>query len=159
MANKVQLTLANLSQMETCSPKKNGLIYTEIVINAPASRVCKEFYDFESYPSWNTYIPKIEVKDKSIRLRICSRTHRGIIKRNSDTDFEWIESIMGNLVVCFHICHIIKIDEHTTKFIQEKYFNGIANRIYSSLSSKKTTGGFIAMNDALKARCESTIGN
>ena len=50
------------------------------------------------------------------------------------------------------------MDDHSTKFIQEEYYSGILGRAYINLLGKESmTRGFIAMNEALKARCESGI--
>lgn len=139
--------------------EKPNLIYTEIVINAPLSRVCKEFYDFESYNSWNPYITRIEIQDVNLIVTRQKKKSIGKISRKSETEFGWTESFMGKVVSSFHNFYIQRIDEHSTKFVQEKYFIGIASGLFSSISSRKITNGFIAMNEALKARCESTIGN
>jgi hypothetical protein len=135
--------------------EKPNLIYTEIVINAPISRVTKEFYDFDSYPLWNPYITFISTENSQLALVKLKKKSLVTVSRNSDTEFGWIET--KSLVQLHHNFYFEKIDEHSTKFIQEEYFTGVCRRVFSRISSLKITNGFIAMNEALKARCESTI--
>lgn len=136
--------------------EKPNLIYTEIVINAPISRVTKEFYDFDSYPLWNPYITSISTENSHLSLLKQRKKTIATVSRSSDTEFGWVESWMKSIVQLHHNFYFEKIDEHSTKFIQEEYFTGIGRGVFSRISSYKITNGFIAMNEALKARCEST---
>ncbi len=136
-------------------------LYTEIVINAPADAVWKEFSNFSAYPSWNPFIRKVAGDMKSgnaISITIKPKGDKPvdfspvIILYEEKIILQWEGKLfIPGLFTGRHTFQLISIDKDKTRFIQKEDFNGI---LVPFISLGSTVEGFREMNSLLKNRVE-----
>ena len=141
-------------------------LHTELEIHATPERVWEVLTDFESYPDWNPFIPKIS-GPIHVGARLDTRLQppggRGMRFRPTLLAAEPAKELrwLGHLIVpgIFdgeHRFRIEPLDQERVRFIQEERFTGILSRLVMRLIGEDTLRGFEAMNQALKLRAEQT---
>jgi hypothetical protein len=142
-----------------CASLPSKHVYTEIEIEAPASRVWTILADNESYPDWNPYHvsvrgkleagSKLQVvlhKPNGERVEIEPRVMRVVPMR----ELTWGGGVRG----IFHGEHVFlleEIDAGNTRLVHREDFVGIAVP-FASLDAIED--GYRQMNRALKIRAE-----
>jgi len=139
-------------------------INTEILINAPISKIWNTLLDFESYGKWNPFIQKIEGTPLvGTKLKVTIKPHNGkpmifkpVLQSLSDYELCW----MGNLFIngLFdgkHKFKLIQETENTVKFIHSETFSGLLSKPIFALIGTSSQIGFRQMNEALKEACEA----
>ena len=134
---------------------------TEIIIDAPADAVWREFTNFSEYPRWNPFIKKI-----SGDVKIGNRIHATIqpeggkamifkpviLSFEKDKILQWEgRLLLPGIFTGKHTFQFIKIDDHKTKLIQKEDFSGI---LVPFFDLNPTLKGFKSMNELLKKRVE-----
>ena len=140
-------------------------ITTEITIDAPIEEVWAILLDFAAYEEWNPFIRKITgqlgvaehltvtiepPKQKSMNFRSQVQTYE-------DYKFSWLGGFgKRGIFDGLHSFELIRIAENQTRFLHCESFSGFLHKPLFWLIGKSTQAGFIAMNNALKKRCETT---
>ncbi len=140
-----------------------AVIETEIVISAPPELVWRELTSFSTYEAWNPFIVKAMGEG-----RVGERMEMSIRPPGSDT-FNFRNTIVesdppkqlawkGSFIVkgLFDGTHYFRIEKQTagSLFVQGEKFEGILVCALLGLL-ENTKRGFVLMNQAIKARCES----
>ncbi|WP_235297840.1 SRPBCC domain-containing protein [Portibacter marinus] len=136
------------------------LIQTKIEIKASKSTIWKVLMDTASYPKWNPFIKQIQGKiaeGNQIKVEIISMTFKPkILVVNPEKVIKWRGSfLVKNIIDGTHMFEIIDNGDGTCKFLHSEAFTGILVGLMSKKLKKETQDGFIAMNEALKQRCET----
>lgn len=137
---------------------------TEIDIRARASRVWEVLTDFGQYPSWNPFIRKITGKAKAgARLEATMEPPGGrpmrftprLLVVRPGRELAWKGSLLvPGLFDGEHHFIIEPTGENAVRFIQRERFTGILVPFVRKILDTTTRAGFVAMNQALKARAE-----
>lgn len=142
-------------------------LHTEITIDAEPDRVWRILTDLESYELWNPFVIASE-GDVAVGQRLLNRLQ--IPGRKAQTfkptvtvvdpprTFEWL----GRLAVpgIFDGRHRFDLEptaDGGTRFVQQEFFTGVLVPVLRSMLDTATRQGFDLMNEALKARAESTL--
>lgn len=137
-------------------------LVTEITISAPVETVWKHLTDLSAYSSWNPFIVKSE-GEIALGNRITNVMMNGgkpttfkpeITLVEPQQRFEWIGKLPLGIFNGNHYFYLEKLDANTTKLIHGERFSGLLRGLIMNRVGENTRLGFIAMNDALKARCE-----
>jgi len=147
--------------------KKGKLIYTEILITAPAEKVWKVFSDFAKYPEWNPFIKSLKgspAVGKTIEVFLQPPGNKGMLFKpkvlvfREGKEFRWIGKLMGGGVFDGEHAFILKDNGNgSCTFIQYERFRGILIPFMKKMLEGSTLSGFQQMNEALKKRCEGEI--
>lgn len=142
-------------------------VVTEIQINAEPSRVWKEFSNFDSFPDWSPFIREIRGSmEKGSRLEVAlqppgnkARVLNPVVLRSEPLEeFRW-RGKMGPGGVLFsgeHFFRLMPRDDHEgTVFTHGETFRGMLLPLLWRSLNTDVRRGFVAFNQALKARCES----
>lgn len=136
---------------------------TEIIINAPATKIWKLLSNFKEYENWNPFIVlssgKAIVGEKiknSMKIQGRIQTFKPVLLQVVENQkLEWIGSLFfKGLFDGQHYFEIEKIDESNCKLIQGEKFSGILAKPILNKIKNDTLEGFIAMNEALKREAE-----
>lgn len=140
-------------------------IRTEIEIDAPVDRVWAVLSDFASYPSWNSFITRLEGKAEvgaKLTVTIAPPGHRAMTLRPTLLDFEPQQRIrwLGHLGIprLFDGEHVHALEASPTggtRYRQTEIFRGLLVG-FTRRTLAATEEGFGQMNRALKARVEGT---
>ena len=138
-------------------------IRSEIHIQAPAEKVWAVLMDFNAYGSWNPLITEISGEArKGAKLRVKVRTgeRSGMVFRPTILNLEPQKEIrwQGRLLLpgLFSGEHYFRIEQgggETVRFIHGEHFTGLLVGLMGELL-EDARDAFIAMNHALKMRCE-----
>jgi len=140
-------------------------ITTEIEIGATAEQVWTILLDFPSYPEWNPFIRSIEGTAKvgdRLKVFIQPEGGRGMTFRPTiltvipNQELRWL----GRLLIpgIFDGEHYFQVDQlgsRRVRFVHGEKFSGILIPFARSGLDGGTKAGFLAANEALKARAES----
>ena len=141
-------------------------LYTEIEIEAPAERVWNILTDFARFSEWNPFIRSIDGKPaigSRLRVRIEPPGGRAmtfrpkLLRVEPQHELRW----RGHLVLpgLFDGQHTFKIEPlgpNRVRFIQREKFSGLLTPLFANSLEHRTKSGFKRMNEALKARSESS---
>lgn len=140
-------------------------INTTILIDAPIATVWEILMDQQAYPRWNPFIKQLQgdlTPGKTIEATIQPPGQKAmrftpLVKVNQPKqEFRWL----GHLFIpgIFDGEHYFLLEDvggGQTKFIHGEQFSGLLSRIILMMIGDSTKAGFVAMNEALKARAES----
>jgi len=139
-------------------------IKTEIEIAAPPERVWSILLDFPAHPEWNPFVRSITGNPKpGERLEgfIQPQGGRGMTFRPTvlvaaaNREFRWLgRFILPGILDGEHYFQIFPITPNRVRFLQGEKFSGVLVPLAKSGLEGGTKAGFIAMNEALKARAE-----
>jgi hypothetical protein len=138
---------------------------TSIHIDAPAEVVWANLTDFSAYPQWNPFVKRIEGElEVGARLQITlqppggkemsfsPRIHRVEVGRG----FAWLGRLLAPRIFDGeHAFDLVRCDRGV-RFIHSERFRGALVPFMKSMLEGPTRGGFEAMNEALKLRCETS---
>lgn len=139
-------------------------IKTEIEIAAPPERVWSILLDFPAHPEWNPFVRSITGNPKpGERLEVCIQPQGGrgmtfrptVLVAAANREFRWLgRFILPGILDGEHYFQIIPITPNRVRFLQGEKFSGVLVPLAKSGLEGGTKAGFIAMNEALKARAE-----
>ena len=137
-------------------------IQSEIIINANPSQVWQVLTDFESYPSWNPFIKKIEgnpqVGNKIQAWLPQMKFTPTVIRFEKEKAFSWLGNLFfKGLFDGHHQFYLEALPGGKTRFTQKEDFKGILVPLFKKMLLNDTTPGFEAMNQALKERAENLL--
>lgn len=143
-------------------------IDTTIRIDAHPTRVWDVLTDFPAYPHWNPFIRSIEgrlVIGETLVVRIAPPGRRAmtfrpkVIALAQGRELRWL----GHLLVpyLFDGAHGFQVlpEGEGTLFRQGEAFAGLLVPFLGMALFQSTEAGFLAMNEALKARAEGEGGS
>lgn len=138
-------------------------IFTEIEINASPEKVWQVLMEFDQYPDWNPFIRSISgVAAPSNTLDVFiqppgssgMRLKPVVLKHEPLSEFRWKGKLfISGIFDGEHYFKLEKISEGVTLFQHGEKFSGILVPFMGGIL-EKSKEGFMAMNTALKARCE-----
>lgn len=147
-------------------------IRAEIVINVPATAVWGIITDFDSYPQWNGFTPRITLKNSEFTEGAefdldCQMTDRKLLKNEHEVilviDREGFRLCMGTsrtkgrpgiTSYRWQICK--PLDENRIRFINYEEFHGLLAPLVYFMYTKKLGAAFRKYCEALKAHAEGT---
>lgn len=142
----------------------------EIIINAPARRVWNIITDFDSYPRWNTFTPRITLRNEDVAPGAefdldCQMTDRQLLRDEHEViisvDHDACRLCMGTSrkkgrpgIKSFRwqICE--SMDGDKTKFINYEEFHGPLAPVVNLLYKRKLKAAFQKYCDSLKRVAE-----
>ncbi|MGI9623742.1 MAG: SRPBCC family protein [Acidimicrobiales bacterium] len=140
-------------------------LHTEITIDASPEVVWDILTDLGRYPDWNPFVVSsegaVEVGAELVNRMVAPGGRAMTIKPTvtaveDGRVYEWL----GHLGIpgVFDGRHRFEIEPTTTgtRFRQMEFFTGILVRPFRKMIDGSTRDGFIAFNDAMKARAEAT---
>lgn len=144
------------------TPISRKEIHSEIVVNAPASRVWQVLIDFKSYPQWNPFIRNIDGAAGQGN-RISAQMHLGnrkmtfrptVLAVEPDKELRWLGHLLiPGIFDGEHSFIIEPLNENRVRLIQHEEFNGLLVPFFTTLL-EDTRISFEEMNLALKERAE-----
>jgi hypothetical protein len=140
-------------------------ILTEIDIDATPERVWSILTDFAAYPSWNPFIRSISGDVQAgHRLTVSIQPVGGramtfrptILLVQPTSELRWLGHLLFPGI--FDGEHCFKIAASTSggvRLTQAETFSGVLVALSKASLDRGTKPGFVAMNEALRARAES----
>jgi hypothetical protein len=140
-------------------------IVTQIVINAPASRLWQILCDFQAYPGWNPFIREVsgELKEGerlAVKLHLPGkaswRVRPKVTRVREAHELAWHGRLLvPGLLDGEHAFLLIPLDEKRTQLVQRKRFTGMLPAVAWPVIRRNTRRGFLLMNAALKSFIET----
>jgi hypothetical protein len=140
-------------------------IRTHTTINAPINKVWNKLTNFENYPQWNLFIRKIEGEQaigKTLHVEILPKGDKKVTifqptltKFVLNSEIRWVGTLGAQWL--FRGEHYFQLKDNcdgTTDLTHGEHFTGWLVPILGCFIQKKTTAGFILMNENLKAIVE-----
>lgn len=141
-------------------------INTTILIDAPIATVWKILMDQEAYPQWNPFIKQLQgdlATGNTIEATIQPPGQKAMrftpqVKMNQpEREFRWLGHLLfPGIFDGEHYFLLENIGGKQTKLTHGEQFSGLLAGILLKMIGENTKAGFIAMNEALKARAESS---
>lgn len=140
-------------------------IQTEIEIDAPPARVWDILTDFATYHAWNPYTTSITGElhaGAQLTARFEPPGGRAmtikprLLRCDAPSELRWRGTLLVSQIFNGeHIFELHPLDGDRTRFVQREEFRGVLVRLMLRVAGKSTRAGFVAMNEALKARAEA----
>ena len=145
-------------------------IYSEIEINAPAIRIWNTITDFERYPEWNSFTPRITLSNDDFHEGAefdldCRMTERKLLKNEHEMILKIVPEryrfAMGTSRTRgrpgiqsyrWQICE--PISDEKTRFINFEQFEGLLAPLVYYLYARKLSRAFERFCQDLKQRAE-----
>lgn len=142
-------------------------ISSSIIIDAPPSKVKGVFFDFKSYPSWNSFVTSIKGDSQEVGSILdvevlppgkSKQKFKPKIVENSDTKFSWVGTLGSDYVFKgHHQFEFISVENGTkTKLIQSEEFSGFLSAPLLYFLKASTLKGYENLNEDLKKKVESS---
>ncbi len=141
-------------------------VRTDIEIEATPERVWSILLDFPSHPNWNPFIRSIEgVAKVGDRLTVFIQPqgskgmtfHPAVLTVIPNAELRWRGRLfLRGIFDGEHYFQINRIAPRHIRFVQGEKFSGVLVPFAKSSLEGGTKAGFVAMNQALKSRAEST---
>ena len=140
-------------------------ITTEIEIDAPASAVWAELADTEAYADWNPFVRRISGDlDVGNYLQVTVGAEGNtpmdftpeVLAADVNAELRWVGRLgFKGIFDGEHYFILEETDRGTTIFHHGENFTGLLGFPLIALIREDTRNGFLAMNEALKARAEA----
>ncbi len=140
-------------------------IRSEIEIDAAPERVWQVLTDFEAYPEWNSFITSIAGEARmgaQLTIRVEPVGGRAmtfkprVVRCDTAEEFRWIgRLLLPRVFDGEHIFQLSASDGGGTHFVQREEFGGVLVGPLLRMVRTGSEKGFVAMNEALKARAEA----
>ena len=144
-------------------------LHTEVEIAAPIEVVWETLTDLAAYPDWTPFIVSAEGRaevGESLTNRMEPPGGRAITFKPTVTvveppvAFEWLGRLgLPGIFDGRHRFELAPSENGGTLVTQSEHFDGILVRFMRTSLDTQTVAGFDAMNAALKARAEATVGH
>ena len=142
-------------------------ITTEIEIAAPASAVWAELADAEAYPEWNPFVKHLSGDlEVGNHLNVTVQSEGNapmdftpeVLVADENAELRWVGRLgVKGIFDGEHYFILEETDRGTTLFRHGETFTGILGYPLLAFIREDTHKGFLAMNEALKARVEDKI--
>lgn len=143
-------------------------LQTEIIIDAPAATVWHILTDLSRYGEWNPFIIRSE-GEVAVGARLRNTMRNGdrdltftpkVLRVEPERRFEWLGSLwVKGLFDGRHYFGLELLGAARCKLIHGEHFSGILSSILLKQIGEDTRRNFVAMNQALKMRCEAKMGS
>jgi hypothetical protein len=143
-------------------------IHTEIEIDAPVASVWAVLSDFDAYPDWNPFLPRLEVHGPlaagtRLKVRLAAPGGKPVTLRpkllsvDAPHELRWLGRLgVPGIFDGEHRFELTATDAGGTRFVQAESFHGIlVPRLRKTRS--RAAEGFALMNAALKSRVEAAV--
>lgn len=140
-------------------------VRTEIDIEAPVRRVWEVLTQFPAHATWNPFVRSISgLASKGQQLQIRVQPPGGksmsfkpkVLVAVPETELRWLGSLfMRGLFDGEHYFRLTPNGSDGTTFAHGEKFSGLLVPLFRSILDSSTRAGFLAMNEALKTRCEA----
>ena len=140
-------------------------IETEIEIEAPASVVWKELSNTEAYADWNPFVRRISGNLEAgeyLQITVGADGNSPmdftpeVLVADENEELRWVGRLgFKGIFDGEHYFILQETDRGTTLFRHGENFSGLLGYPLIALIREDTHKGFLAMNEALKARAES----
>jgi hypothetical protein len=141
-------------------------IETKVVIDSSAEKIWNILTNFEEYELWNPFMTKV-VGDTSLGSKIevniktmsgKNRTYYPIItKCETEKELRWKgKSILPGIFDGERIFTLESSDDHRVLFSHKEIFSGLGVKFVGNKLDENLRESFVKMNEALKARAESS---
>jgi len=168
MKKSIKITLAVLVTPIVLLAILNTLtsrnLNSEIVIEAPSDAVWNVLMNHEAYSEWNPFIKKISGSTQPGEYLETTLQTGGndpmvfkpiVLKNQLSKEFRWKGKLgIKGIFDGEHYFILEEITPNRTRFIQGENFTGLFSGLLMKMIGEDTKGGFISMNNALKARVE-----
>ena len=144
-------------------------LHTEIEIAAPIEAVWEALTDLAAYPEWNPFIVSAEGRadvGESLTNRMQPPGGKGMTFKptvavvEAPVALEWLGRLgLPGIFDGRHRFDLAPTENGGTLMTQSEQFDGILVRFMRTSLDTQTVAGFDAMNAALKARAEATVGH
>lgn len=138
-------------------------IDTEIIIDAPSSKIWEVLMDFNRYAEWNPFIRSIRgPREVGKHLQTEMHTLKGkvmrfepiVLKCAENDEFRWRGKLgIRGIFDGEHYFALEELGPLQTRFIHGEFFSGLLVGIMGN-TLKDTEKSFKLMNEALKLECE-----
>ncbi len=140
-------------------------IETEIEIAAPASVVWKELADTDAYEDWNPFVRRISGNlevGEYLKVTVGAEGNKPmdftpeVLVASENQELRWVGRLgFKGIFDGEHYFILEETDRGTTVFRHGENFTGLLGYPLIALIREDTHQGFLAMNEALKARAEA----
>jgi hypothetical protein len=142
-------------------------IATSVDIGAPVRRVWSILMDFAAYPSWNPFIRSLLGQpDPGSTLQVTIQPVGGraitlsptVLAQVPEREFRWKGTqVLPGLFDGEHCFRLSAVTDSASRLVHEEFFTGLLVPLAMRGRLKAgTLAGFEAMNQALKARAETS---
>ncbi len=163
------VTFPNIISHYWGEPTMHHELHTEIEIDAPPETVWETLTDLTAYPYWNPFIVSAEGR-ADVGERLTNRMQppggKAITFKPTVTvveplvTLEWLgRTGLPGIFDGRHRFDLAPTESGGTLVTQSEQFDGILVRVMRRSLDTKTMAGFDAMNAALKARVEASVGH
>ncbi len=139
-------------------------IHTEIEIQATPEQVWDVLTDFAAYPEWNPFIQRIAgnvAVGAKLDAFLQPPGNRGmgfrptVLAATPARELRWLGHLgFSGIFDGEHIFRIEPVGADRVRFVEEEHFAGVLAPLFLRFIEGSTKAGFVAMNEALKARVE-----
>jgi len=139
-------------------------IHTEIEINASPEKIWDILTDFTAFPTWNPFVKRTDGKPiagQRLHVTIQPQGSKGmsfaptVLEATPNKELRWIGRLfLPGIFDGEHTFRIEALDVGRVRFIHEEQFQGLLVPLFAKSLDDGTRAGFVAMNQALKARAE-----
>lgn len=134
-------------------------IQTQITIDTPIHLVWEQLLDTENYPQWNPFVKELKgtvIVGNKIEVKLPGMNFKPKVEVvDENKEFRWQGHLLfPGIFDGQHQFLLQAINENQTLFIHQEHFKGILVPFMKKMLEGDTKNGFIAMNQALKKRCE-----
>jgi hypothetical protein len=140
-------------------------IKTEIEIESTPEHVWSILSNFLEYPQWNPFIRSVQgsvEKGQQLTISVQLRRERTVTARPTvltakpNQELRWIAHyFLPGVFDSEHYFQILPLSPDRVKFVHGEKWLGVLIRFAKSTLDRDIKSGFMAMNQALKARAES----
>lgn len=143
-------------------------IHTTIEIEAPAGRVWDVLTDFDAYGDWNPFVLSISGelrKGSKVKVALSAGTRNRpfaakidarIVQVEDGRVFAWKgHAPIRGLFAGRHAFEVEPDGDDRCRFVHYEDFEGLLVGPALRLLGSRVRGSFVAMNEALKRRCET----
>jgi hypothetical protein len=140
-------------------------VRAEVDIEASPEAVWDVLMDFDSYPSWNPFIRRVNGRSEvgsKLRARLEPPTGPGMTFRPTVTTlrpreaFGWLGRLgLPGVFEGAHLFELVPLEGGRTRFVQSERFDGILAGPLRRSIRERTLAGFEAMNRALAERARA----
>jgi hypothetical protein len=167
MQRRDRVSSARFGRMPALIPESVPMyeIVTEIEINAAAPKVWSVLTDFKNHPEWNPFIREIDGPLRpgaTLTVRIAPPGRRAmtfrpkVLRADTDRELRWRGRVLvPGVFDGEHYFRIIPTAPDKTRLVHGERFSGLLLPLLRASLDGATWDGFVAMNEALKARAES----
>lgn len=142
-------------------------IGTAVEIEATPERVWSILLDFRAHAEWNPFVRSIQgIAEVDARLTVSIRPKGGkaitfrptVLRVIPNRELRWLGRVLlPGIFDGEHYFQISQCGPGRVRFVQGERFSGILVAFMKASLEGGTKAGFLAMNQALKARAESGV--